>query len=962
MALTRSACVVACISCWLAPVLAETNASSAGLVIDSTSVLNQRVPGPENVGTIGCPQVGADIPQQACPPCGDCTCATCQDGRIELCEMTGYACAWKKGCNDNLTEMTRAAFIWKRGECYCWEEAQQDWFLTPCPAPLSGCCSVPAPLLDPHTRMTRESSVTVTGSAPGAGVVEVSGPAGVSETTVVGRRFSAEVPLVENHVNRIFFTAINPQGTRSAPIATAITHDAKPPSLFIDFPADGAEITTEVTDVAGRVGDLLGGFMGLTVTVNGVNAIVDVGIGNNGTFFRPSVPLALGDNAIIAVATDVLGNTRERQINVTRVEIPPDAPQMVAVSGNGQVAQMGTLLSQPIVVAVTHGDGTPFENKVVTFDVTRSNGRLTTDGAGEGALMLQLFTDAAGEVRAFWRLGFDAGCGNNRVEVTSRDIAGTTFFCASATPAPAGQVNVGSGNNQRAETGAPAPEPLRVWVSDACNGVSDIPVTFTVVRGGGTINGQDKVAVLTGDTGHAEVDFTLGPEAGNHVVEATFPDNPGAAARFVLFGVVRRAEQPTALVGRVMDNAEQPIQGATCTLAVGGISEAPVQSDIDGRFRFEDIAGSGPAELHVDGLTAFHVGGPGGRDVPLGSFPALHYEPVIVPNAENALPTPVRLPMLNPNNAVMFDNTRDLELTVEGIEGLKMLVRAGSMTRADGSVPTPADPAILTLNQVHSDDIPMPMPDGAAPPFAWTLQPAGARFDPPVEIIYPNMSGLPAGMVAYFLSFDHDTMRFEIVATGQVTADAQCIVSDPGAGISVAGWGCNCPPYSAIGECCQAGSDTASGGGPASAAGTSGAGSCENCTADGAVSKCGPGLTCCGNDCVSGDECCSDDECGGTMCCDGRCSPEDAVLCCFGTSLLPGFECCGPGKVGVGYFCFPNEKCCGSDACYRPGCGEECIEGEVGGECPEGETCCPDATHCCVDGNTCCGPTGVMQK
>jgi formylglycine-generating enzyme required for sulfatase activity len=95
----------------------------------------------------------------------------------------------------------------------------------------------------------------------------------------------------------------------------------------------------------------------------------------------------------------------------------------------------------------------------------------------------------------------------------------------------------------------------------------------------------------------------------------------------------------------------------------------------------------------------------------------------------------------------------------------------------------------------------MPMPDGAAPPFAWTLQPAGATFDPPITIEYPNMSGLAPGAVAYFLSFDHDTGRFEIVASGHVTEDGSTIVTDPGVGLTLAGWGCNCPPYSVTGDC-----------------------------------------------------------------------------------------------------------------------------------------------------------------
>ena len=119
------------------------------------------------------------------------------------------------------------------------------------------------------------------------------------------------------------------------------------------------------------------------------------------------------------------------------------------------------------------------------------------------------------------------------------------------------------------------------------------------------------------------------------------------------------------------------------------------------------------------------------------------------------------------------------------------------MRRSGGSVPAPADPAVLSLNLVHRDDIPIPMPDGAAPLFAWTLQSAGAMFDPPVQIEFPNVSGLQPGSIVYFLSFNHDTHCFEIVAGGYVTDDGASIVSDPGVGIRVAGY---CPPCSVTGD------------------------------------------------------------------------------------------------------------------------------------------------------------------
>ncbi len=659
----------------------------------------------------------------------------------------------------------------------------------------------PAPVLAPHDTMTNANTLEVFGSASQGQSVEVSGPQGTLTVPVVNGQFTTSIPLAIDTVNQIFFTTISNSGVRGPPTATAITQDSQPPNLLIQFPDDEAKLTTATTDVAGTVGDVLSGFVGLTVTVNGVPAIVDVGIGTNGTFFAESVPLNTGGAAtvITATATDELGNTVSKQITVSKIKIADDAPRMAAISGNSQEAQVETVLPQPIVARVTNANGTPFPNKIVTFKVTRSNGRLTANGSGDGALMFQTTTDANGNAQAFWKLGTDAGCGNNRVTVTSASIAGTTFFCASGTPAPADQINIGSGNNQRAESGGPAPEPLRVWVSDSCNGVRDVPVTFTVIRGGGTVNGQTELTVNTSQTGHAQVDFILGPHAGNNVVRADFPNNPSNPAEFVIFGVVRNEAEPTTFSGLVLDNGNLPIEGAACSLTVNGQSVPNTVTDASGQFSFNDIP-AGPAKLHIDGLVAF---GLNGQPIPEGSFPALSFDMVVVPNAVNSLPTPVLLPPLDSANARTFDNTQDVELTVAGMEGLKMIVKAGSMTRADGSVPSPGDPAIIALNQVHFDDVPMPMPDGAAPPFAWTLQPAGAHFDPPVEVHYPNMSGLPAGSITYFLSFDHSTNKFEIIAQGSVSDDGSTIMTDPGSGITVAGWGCNCPPYTATATCCN---------------------------------------------------------------------------------------------------------------------------------------------------------------
>lgn len=639
---------------------------------------------------------------------------------------------------------------------------------------------------------TSQLMLTVMGTAAGGADVEIVGLIDLCVVPVVGGAFAANMALAENQVNPICVTTVGPAGGRSSPTCFTVVQDNQPPNLFIDFPIATSEVTTATTDAAGRVGDVLTGYLDLAVEVNGIPAEVDVGIGNNGTFFAMSVPLALGINTITAVAIDGVGNTTSKQIQVKRIDLLPTEPQMSVVSGNGQLAPMQSYLADPIVVHVANVDGIPFANKLVTFEITRSDGRLSNTGVGQGARMLQVRTNANGDATAFWRLGSDAGCGNNRVEVRSTSIAGTVVFCATATPGPPSQINMGFGNNQRTEAGAVAPEPLRVWVNDGCNGVPGETVVFNVVSGGGLVDGLPMTAVGTSVTGHAEVQFTAGAEPGLNVIEATFAGNPGAPTTFEITGIARDLTQPTRFTGVVLNNADQPIFGATISLSVGADAPLMTTTDVDGRFEINEIESAGSAELIVNGLSATMVGG---QPIPQGSFPSLHFLPMIIPNAENTLGMPAVLPPLNPNNAVTFDNTQDVELTVEGIEGLKMTIRAGSMRRFDGTVPKPGSSAIVSLNQVHFDKIPMPMPNGAAPPFAWTLQPSGSTFDPPVEIELPNMAGLPADAVVYFLSFNHATNRFEIAASGHVTADGRALVTDPGSGLVTAGWGGFCPPY-----------------------------------------------------------------------------------------------------------------------------------------------------------------------
>lgn len=647
------------------------------------------------------------------------------------------------------------------------------------------------------------------------------------------------------------------------------------------------------------------------------------------------------------------------------------------------------MLSQPIIVEVLDTGGVPFADKLVKFHVTRSDGLLSADGTSGFGQTLQERTDDQGLVQLFWKLGSDAGCGNNRVEVTSTSILGTTFFCASATPGPASQINIGSGASQRGETAGPAPEPLRVWVNDACNGVAGVPVTFKVVQGAGLVDGLSEVTVQTGVTGHADVSLALGLDEGNNVVVADFSGNANQPASFTVFAADRNEFTAAEFSGIVLDNADQPIEGTTCALVVGGQTFGPLTSNLDGTFRFTAVNAAGPADLFVDGTTAFHIGGAGGLDVPPGSFPSLHYETIVTPNVDNHLPTPVLLPRLNPNNDVLFDNSQDVELTMEGVEGLRFIVTAGSMTLADGTVPEPGNPATLSINQVHQDDVPMPMPDGAGPPLAWTLQPAGAQFDPPVQVIVPNMAGLPPGAISYTLSFDHDSGRFEIVATATVSEDGLSIISDPGSGITKSGWGAICPPYPNTGTvcACKTGQTCPNGTcvpllcredsdcddmnsctddfcepdlGDCTYEVAEGCGACcihgrcllwsgDGCTTAGGLYQ-GDGVSCDGLQCPHIGACC-DNNSGCT-----ETSPED----CSGRYLGDGSFCNGP----LGNPCPLIGACCTTTGCSEFVTRNECermrdTELQIGGRYLGDGSACTDGDETCA--GACCFVTGCLD-
>jgi hypothetical protein len=657
------------------------------------------------------------------------------------------------------------------------------------------------PGLDPLPASTAASSVHVTGQVPGpieAGTqVRAVSTAGEVLFPLVGQTFGFDVRLAPNKLNSIYVTTIVPSGEESAVALAQVRQDSTPPSLFIDAPVDGGSTGDSTVPVVGRVADLLSGFMGLDVDVNGISATVYEGLGSNGTYLAADVAIDTSapgvTTTITATATDAVGNVAVSAVQVTYSPAPAGSPTLVASSEDNQLGLVGTELPDPVTVQARQPNGSPLKNTLVTFQVTRSNGLVSELPGGSGGQQALVFTDSGGFASVFWSLGSDAGCGNNRLVATAAGVWGSPMFCASAAAVAPTQVNIGDGNNQVAEANTQAPAPLRVWVNDGCNGLPNVPVNFNVAQGGGSV---EATTVVTGLTGHAQVTYRAGAELGNSIVEARASGVSGVA-RFVTRVVSRGSATPTSFSGVVLNNAQQPIENVFCELRdQTGATLAQTSTDSNGRVSWDSLTTQGPVHFRVDGNSI--VTFVNGVAMPLGTFPALEYEVLLVPNSHNTLGQNVLLPPLDPGNEELYSTTTDTVLTLSGVEGLSMTITAGSMS-IDGQ-PAPDD-ELVSLNQVHHDDIPMAMPNGASPAFAWTLQPAGATFEPPVTIQYPNTAQLPPGAIAYFLSFDHDTSQFEIVATGEVSNDGSTITSDPGSGIAVAGWGCSCPPYLPTEDC-----------------------------------------------------------------------------------------------------------------------------------------------------------------
>jgi glucodextranase-like protein/Big-like domain-containing protein len=606
------------------------------------------------------------------------------------------------------------------------------------------------------------TTVTVSGTVNTAATVSVNGVA----ATTAGASFTVTgVPLIEGG-NTLTATATDAAGHVGL-ASINVVRDLTPPHVAIYTPAAGATLADATVTVSGLVNDIVAGTVNagnVTVSVNGLPATVA-----NRSFLVAGVPLQPGDNVLTAVAVDASGN--QAQASITVHQAAPMSARVAEVSGSGQSAVIRTLLSQPLVAVLLDAAGHPVPGKAVLFSVRGGDG--TLDG---GRRHLAVTSDANGQAQAHFTLGSRAGAGNQVVEAQAVGFGPPAVFLASALPGAPALIVVDSGDQQLGVAGQALPRPLVAVVVDAgSNRLPGIAASFRVVKGAGQFsNGQSTLSLATDSDGRLIATLTTDPNEGvaANVVEATIAALP--ASPVASFGASTWAAgdpSKTAVSGVVLDNSNLPVAGVTVRLRDTALTAL---TDVQGQFQISP-APVGTLKLIVDGSTAQRP----------GAWPDLEFDLTTVPGRNNTLRMPIYLLPLDLVNGIQVDETHGGTLTLPQLPGFALQIQPGSVTFPGGG-----RSGVVSVTVVHSDKVPMVPNFGQQPRLIVTIQPAGARFDPPARLSMPNVEGLAPGQVTDFYSFDHDLGHFVSIGPGTVSDDGLVVTSNVGVGIVKAGWHC----------------------------------------------------------------------------------------------------------------------------------------------------------------------------
>lgn len=392
----------------------------------------------------------------------------------------------------------------------------------------------------------------------------------------------------------------------SDPVPTTV--NLVPVFVELDAVGETRTVTPEVLDEEGNV--MSGQQVTWTSSNSGVASVSPEGVlmaeGNGNATITATVGRATGTMSVV---------------------VAQQVTELVLLSGGSQVGAAGEPLQEAIVVVARDRRGNAATGTDLQFAVQQGGGSFSPP---------VVTTNAQGQASSVWTLGTTAGFIQVARVRSGPDGVSLTALATSVAGAVA-RIELLDGDEQAAPRGRPLPRELTVQIMDRFdNPVSQAPVSFTAVSGGGSFTPD---VVLSGTDGVAVSLWTLGPDLGNQGAEVTAGDGlaplSASAVALAVPGVllVEAGNDQTAAAGtavpippsvRVEDSDGAPVAGLTVLFtATGGegtVSGAEAVTDGNGvatvgSWRLGNRVGANTLSVSVDELapvefTAIGVPGP----------------------------------------------------------------------------------------------------------------------------------------------------------------------------------------------------------------------------------------------------------------------------------------------------------------------------------------------------------------
>lgn len=227
----------------------------------------------------------------------------------------------------------------------------------------------------------------------------------------------------------------------------------------------------------------------------------------------------------------------------TSVNTPLPASRLAAVGGTSITGGAGEALPDPISVQVFGSDEQPLPGAAVTFAAS----------GGGSVSPASATSDGSGIASTRWTLGQQAG--SNTLTVTAGSA--TLTITATVRAGRPASVTLVAGDNQTAAAGTAVPVAPSVRVTDAFGNLAGgVPVSFSVLSGGGTVTGGLRE---TNAQGVATVgSWVLGPGAGTHTLAARVEES-GVANNPVLFTATATPRTGSQMVATAGNNQHAPV-------------------------------------------------------------------------------------------------------------------------------------------------------------------------------------------------------------------------------------------------------------------------------------------------------------------------------------------------------------------------------------------------------------------